>query len=91
MWPEQLTVVEAVDVLETIAEFHSASLELIAWEFAVPTSECERTWNNAIEQGLLQQDGACPQNGEAMYGLTAQGESRLHDLRNHGRGCSFVL
>ena len=91
MWPEQLTVLEAVDVLETIAEFRSASLELIAWEFDVPTSECERPWRKAIERGLLQPDGPCPQSGEAMYGLTAHGESRLRELREHSCGCTFVL
>ena len=70
------------EVLETIAEFRSASPELIAWAFDVPRSECERMWGDAIEQGLLLPDGACPQSGEAMYGLTALGESRLQELAN---------
>jgi hypothetical protein len=84
-------VLEVVDVLETIAELRSASLELIAWEFDVPTPQCERTLSKAIEQGPLQPDGACPQSGEAMYGLTAEKEIWLQDLRDHWRGCSFVL
>jgi hypothetical protein len=47
--------------------------------------------SKAIEQGPLQPDGACPQSGEAMYGLTAEKEIPLQDLRDHWRGCSFVL
>jgi hypothetical protein len=81
-------VPELVDILETIAEFRSASLELLAWEFDVAPPVCKRKWREAIETGLLQSSGVCPQTGEAMYGLTRRGAIWLHE---HAKATSDLV
>jgi hypothetical protein len=75
-------VPELVDILETIAEFRSASIELLAWEFDVATPACTRSWREAIDARLLQSTGHCPQTGEAMYALTRKGAMWLQEHTN---------
>jgi hypothetical protein len=77
----ETVVLQLYDVLETVAEFRSASVELLAWEFDLPPSAIERTWKGAIEDGLLRLSGLSSETGEAMFALTRLGEFRLQKLR----------
>ncbi len=68
------------DVLETIDEFGSASLGLIAWEFEVREDTLKRTWQAMIETDLIRPTEIDP-DGETMYELGPEGETRLAELR----------
>lgn len=73
-------VVDLVDVLDTVAEFRSASVELVAWEFDVPVSAIERPWRIAVDSALLQRSDLHLRTGEAMFELTPRGQALLHDV-----------
>ena len=75
-------VIGLADLLETAAEFGQVSADLVAWEFMVPETALRQVWLRALEeQFLLRSQETDPDTGEAMYVLTARGQSRLRDLR----------
>jgi hypothetical protein len=61
------------DVLETVEEFGSASLDLIAWEFSVPAAELAAVWDQAVGEGLLRLVGSLKGAGEQMYAIATPG------------------
>jgi hypothetical protein len=61
------------DVLQTVEEFGSASLDLIAWEFSVPVADLSELWDQAVGAGLLRPVGICEGAGEQMYVIAAPG------------------
>jgi hypothetical protein len=61
------------DVLETVEEFGSASLDLIAWEFSVPVAELAELWDQAVGAGLLRLAGSRDGAGEQMYARATPG------------------
>jgi hypothetical protein len=63
------------DVLETVEEFGSASLDLIAWEFSVPVAELTELWDHAVGAGLLRPVGSSQGTGEQMYAIALPGHA----------------
>ena|ERR1700685_4354637 len=61
------------DVLETVGEFGSASLDLVAWEFSISESELMGVWDLAVGAGLLRSVGLSRGTGEQMYALATPG------------------
>jgi len=61
------------DVLETVGEFGSASLNLVAWEFSISESELMGVWDLAVGAGLLRSVGLSKSTGEQMYALATPG------------------
>ncbi len=57
------------EVLETVAEFGSASLELVAWELSLPEHELARAWAHAIGRGLIGLVGLCLETQGARYAV----------------------
>jgi hypothetical protein len=58
-------------VVETIEEFGSASIELVAWELSLPTESVDGVWERAVERHLIEKVGDCPATGESMFALAA--------------------
>jgi hypothetical protein len=54
-------------VLETVADFRQASIELVAWELSLPASTLRPAWSHAVAHGLLRELGADADTGETMY------------------------
>ena len=65
------------ELLETVAEFRSASLELIAWESVVGERTVVHSWHRVINQGLMRRGATDPVTRVAMYILTARGRANL--------------
>jgi hypothetical protein len=61
------------DVLETVGEFGSASLDLVAWEFSISESELMGVWDLAVGARLLRSVGLSKGTGEQMYVLATPG------------------
>jgi hypothetical protein len=55
------------EILETVGEFGSASLALVAWELSLGEDELAGTWERAIALRLLEAVGPEPDTGEYMY------------------------
>jgi hypothetical protein len=66
-------MVSLEDVLQTVEEFGSASLDLIAWEFSVPVAELTEIWDQAVGAGLLRLVGSRNGAGEQMYAVATPG------------------
>ena len=71
--PEGESAVSLEDVLETVEEFGSASLGLIAWEFSVPVTDLVELWDQAVGAGLLRPVGSRDGAGEQMYATATPG------------------
>jgi hypothetical protein len=61
------------EILETVREFGSASLGLVAWEFSLDDSELIGVWDLAVGEGLLRLVGHSQGTGEQMYALATPG------------------
>jgi hypothetical protein len=61
------------DVLETVGEFGTASLDLVAWEFSISKSELMGVWDLAVGARLLRSVGLSKGTGEQMYALATPG------------------
>lgn len=59
------------DVISTIREFETASVELIAWEYYTTVEALELTWREAIDRRLITPAGLCWQTGERLYAIAA--------------------
>jgi hypothetical protein len=59
------------EILDTIREFETASLELVAWELSLPESALTSAWDRALGERLIESAGLHPQTGEQMYRLSA--------------------
>ena len=59
------------DVLETIREFGSASLGLVAWELCLPEQELRPLWQRALREGLIRPAESSPETSEPMFSLAA--------------------
>jgi len=57
------------ELLETISEFGSASLELVAWELSLPENALWPAWRQAIGEHLIEPAGVCDQTDEQPYRL----------------------
>jgi hypothetical protein len=68
-------IVSLDDVLETVEEFGSASLDLIAWEFSVPVAELTELWDQVVGAGLLRPVGSSQGTGEQMYAIATPGRA----------------
>jgi hypothetical protein len=55
------------EILQTVAEFGSASLPLVAWELSLAEEELARAWARAMALHLLEPVGTEPETGEYMY------------------------
>ena len=66
-------MVSLEDVLETVEEFGSASLDLIAWEFSVQVEALAGLWGHAVEAGMLHPVGTSDSAGEQMYAVATAG------------------
>jgi hypothetical protein len=65
------------DILETVEEFGSASLDLVAWEFSVPVAELTERWDQAVGAQLLRPAGTSQGAGEQMYEVAKPGHMAL--------------
>jgi hypothetical protein len=72
------------DILEAVAEFGSASIALIAWEYMVDQRAVDPAMTEAIREGLLRsaEPGGGDMDAEAMYELTPRGAAQLEQLRD---------
>lgn len=57
------------ELLNTVAEFGSASLGLVAWELCLPEQALRRAWKQALREGLIIEDRPDAETGERMYRL----------------------
>ena len=75
------------NVLDAVAEFGSASVALIAWEYMVDQSAAEPAMGEAIQEGLVEpaDPGASDPGAETMYRLTLRGAAELGQLRDDDR------
>jgi hypothetical protein len=70
--PQQAATFPTMDeLLETIGEFGSASLALVAWDFWLSEEQLSPLWMKAARSGLIQPAGRCPETSEPIYSLTA--------------------
>jgi hypothetical protein len=65
------------ELLETLGEFETASLELVAWELSLSEDELLGAKRHAISTGLIEVAGRDPGSEEETYRLT-----RAARLRN---------
>jgi DNA-binding PadR family transcriptional regulator len=72
--------IDLLDALETVEEFGSSSLELLAWEFSMEPADLWPLWRDAVAEQLLERVEVDPA-GEEIYRLTALGQERLEELR----------
>jgi hypothetical protein len=65
------------EVLETVAEFQTASAGLVAWELCLPEDAVAPAWQQAVAEGLLEEAGRCSETSEMMFQLspTAAGQT----------------
>jgi hypothetical protein len=78
------------EILGTIDEFGSASLELVAWELSLDEREIEPAWEQALQSGLIERTHTCPATNEDMYSrachdVASPDPSRSPHARNSGR------
>jgi hypothetical protein len=59
------------EILDTIREFGTASLELVAWELSLPERALTSAWDQALGEQLIESAGLHPQTGEQMYRLSS--------------------
>jgi hypothetical protein len=67
-------------VLGAVAEFGTASIGLVAWEYMVEQSAAEPAMIAAIRSGLLQASGIDIETGELLYELTPAGRDQAEAL-----------
>jgi hypothetical protein len=70
-----------IDMLETVEEFGSASLELIAWEFDVAFDTLRPLWRHAVDEHLIQPAGE-NEVGERNYRLATLARTWLATERD---------
>lgn len=70
------------DILETVEEFGSASLDLIAWEFSVPVADLAELWDQAVGAGWLRPVGTSQGAGEQMYAIATPGHAAQRTSAN---------
>jgi hypothetical protein len=63
------------DVLDTVEELGSASLDLIAWELSIHVAELAGVWDHAVGEGLLRPAGSRTGAGEQMYAVAMLGRA----------------
>jgi hypothetical protein len=68
---ERLPVPCLRDVLDTVAEFETASIGLVAWELCLPEETVAPAWQEAIADGLLEEVGRCSETSEMMFQLVS--------------------
>jgi len=66
-WPEAEWLPE---ILDTIHEFGTASLELVAWELSLSEAVLQPAWYQAVERRLIESAGLNPGTDEQMYRLS---------------------
>ena len=75
---------DITDVLGAVAEFGSASLGLVAWEYMVAEHIVEPLWTEAVDSRLLVVDGR-DAHGEETCKLTPLGRAQLGDREAEDR------
>jgi diguanylate cyclase (GGDEF)-like protein len=71
--PDDVRVVDVLDVLVRFDEFGGASVQLAAWELGVDERQVVAAWQRAIREGLLEPAGTELALGEEMWRLTDAG------------------
>jgi hypothetical protein len=61
------------ELIETLEEFGTASLELVAWELSLDKDQLVSAKRQAIAQGLIEVAGRDPGSDEETYRLVRRG------------------
>jgi hypothetical protein len=72
------------DVLDTIAEFGAASIDLVAWELCLPVQALVPAWRQAVCERLIEEAGRCRETAELQYRLVSL-PARRTTLRNRAQ------
>jgi hypothetical protein len=64
------------ELLETLGDFGTASLELVAWELSLSEDELAEAKRQAISNGMIEVAGRDPGSDEETYRLTRAARRR---------------
>jgi hypothetical protein len=65
------------ELLETVEDFGTASVELVAWELSLPEAALARARDQAIAHGLIEMVGRDSRSGEETYRLAGRREAPI--------------
>jgi hypothetical protein len=61
------------EVVETVGEFGTASIGLLAWEYFLDPADVSPAFNEAASAGMLEPVRIDAETGEQMFSVTASG------------------
>lgn len=74
---QKLTRTWVDEIVNTVAEFGSASLGLVAWELCLAEEQLRDAWEQTLDRGWLEPTGPDGETGEEMFRLVAPRRQRI--------------
>lgn len=74
---QEVTCTWVDEIVNTVADFGSASLELVAWELCLSEEQLRDAWEQTLDRGWLEPAGPDEETGEEMFRLVAPRQQRI--------------